>query len=71
MKTKSHLSVLSFLLASVLTILVCEISAQSRQRADWNLQNSGTTVNLNAVDFISPLNGVVVGDAGKILKTTD
>ncbi len=37
----------------------------------WELVNSGTTENLNGVDFITPDTGIVVGDQGFINKTTD
>ncbi|RPI66916.1 MAG: hypothetical protein EHM47_15740, partial [Ignavibacteriales bacterium] len=39
--------------------------------AQWYQQNSGTTKNLNAVQFIDTNNGFAVGDSGIIIKTTD
>lgn len=39
--------------------------------ASWVLQTSGTTAALNAVDFISPLEGWAAGEAGTILHTSD
>ena len=35
----------------------------------WINQNSGVTSNLNSVEFVDSLNGVCVGDSGRILKT--
>jgi photosystem II stability/assembly factor-like uncharacterized protein len=37
----------------------------------WILQNSNTTVSLNAVHFLDSLTGFAGGDNGTILKTTD
>ncbi len=37
----------------------------------WDSQDSGTTENLRGVVFIDGNNGVVVGDSGTILRTTD
>ena len=36
---------------------------------NWNMQNSGTTKNLYAIDFSSALNGIAVGDTGAFLRT--
>jgi len=38
---------------------------------NWNIQNSGTTINLNKTYFIDSLKGWIVGDRGIILKTTN
>jgi len=37
----------------------------------WYNQTSGTTSNLNNVKFISPTTGTIVGQSGKILRTTN
>ena len=39
--------------------------------AQWGVQNSGTTNNLNSVYFTDPDNGWAVGDSGTILHTSD
>ena len=39
--------------------------------AQWYQQNSGTTKNLNEVQFINTNNGWAVGDSGTIIKTTN
>lgn len=39
--------------------------------AQWYQQNSSTTKNLNAVQFVDEYTGWAVGDSGTILKTTD
>jgi len=39
--------------------------------AQWYQQTSGTTANLNAVQFIDANNGCAVGDSGIILKTNN
>ena len=39
--------------------------------AQWYQQNSGTTKNLNKVQFIDADNGWAVGDSGTIIKTTN
>ena len=40
-------------------------------QASWTVMNSGTTQDLNSVDFYDEYNGLVVGDNGLILKTVD
>jgi photosystem II stability/assembly factor-like uncharacterized protein len=37
----------------------------------WYTQTSGTTSNLNNVKFVNPTTGTIVGQSGKILKTTN
>ena len=37
----------------------------------WTSQSSGVTAILNAVHFVSPMNGYAVGDSGTILKTVN
>ena len=37
----------------------------------WYTQTSGTTGNLNNVKFVNPTTGTIVGQSGKILKTTN
>jgi photosystem II stability/assembly factor-like uncharacterized protein len=37
----------------------------------WYTQTSGTTSNLNNVKFVNPSTGTIVGQSGKILKTTN
>ena len=39
--------------------------------AQWNQQNSGTTVNLNALQFMDANNRWAVGDVGTIIRTTN
>jgi photosystem II stability/assembly factor-like uncharacterized protein len=55
--------ILFTLFISIPIILICQ--------TDWTLLNSGTTQNLNSVDFFDENNGLVVGDNGLILKTID
>lgn len=50
-------------------ILVC-VRLYS-QPYGWFAQTSGTSNNLNAVFFVSPITGVVVGQSGSILRTTN
>ncbi len=40
-------------------------------QTDWTILNSGTTINLNSVDFIDISHGIAVGDNGTILHTID
>ncbi len=40
-------------------------------QTDWTVLNSGTTENLNSVDFIDISHGVAIGDNGTILHTID
>ena len=55
--------------SSLLTVfLLCQtIFAQSV----WVAQNSGTSMNLNSVDFFNDQIGVAVGDTGTILRTAN
>ena len=39
--------------------------------AQWYSQNTGTTVNLNSVQFKDTINGWIFGDLGTILRTTN
>ncbi len=52
-----------FLLIYLTQILICQ--------TDWILLDSGTTQNLNSVDFFDGNIGLVVGDNGLILRTTN
>lgn len=53
-----------FTLLLVITLSVTSFS-------QWQLQNSGTTENINDVAILSPTSAVVVGNNGTILKTTN
>jgi photosystem II stability/assembly factor-like uncharacterized protein len=51
-------------------IVICLLSFFSLSaQIIWELQDSGTTQNLNSVDFIDAETGIVVGDGGTILRT--
>lgn len=39
--------------------------------AQWHQQNSGTTLNLNAVTFLDANIGLAIGDSGTIVRTTN
>lgn len=54
-----------------LTLLVLIISSQVQSQHTWVNLDSPTQKNLNSVDFISDNIGIVVGDNGTILRTTD
>ena len=54
--------------------LVCAFllgAAEVRAQPVWEVQKSGTIVNLNAVSFCNSLIGTAVGDSGVILHTTN
>lgn len=53
-----------------LIILILTLSGEVFSQA-WFPQNSGVTSNLWSVDFINKNTGVIVGDEGKILRTTN
>ena len=55
--------ILHFLFICIPIILICQ--------TDWTLLNSGTTQDLNSVDFFDENNGLIAGDNGLILKTMD
>jgi photosystem II stability/assembly factor-like uncharacterized protein len=57
----------SFLLLTTI-FLTSIINAQPY---GWYTQTSGTTSNLNNVKFVNPTTGTIVGQSGKILKTTN
>ncbi|MCK4653737.1 MAG: right-handed parallel beta-helix repeat-containing protein [Candidatus Cloacimonetes bacterium] len=54
---------LFILFISIPIILICQ--------TDWTLLNSGTTQDLNSVDFFDENNGLVAGVNGLILRTID
>ncbi len=54
---------LLILFITIPIILICQ--------TDWTLLNSGTTQNLNSVDFFDENNGLAVGSNGLILRTID
>ena len=56
------------LIASILMVL---FSSFAMAQEPWDLLDSGTTNQLNGVDFINADTGVVVGAQGLILRTTD
>ena len=47
------------------------LSFYSISFAQWTIQNSGTTENLNAIQMINSNTGYIVGNDGTILKTTN
>jgi len=58
---------ISFLL--IFTIICSTIV--TAQPYGWYTQTSGTTSNLNNVKFVNPTTGTIVGQSGKILRTTN
>jgi photosystem II stability/assembly factor-like uncharacterized protein len=64
--TKSRLAAKTFLQTLFFFLLVTQICF-----AQWYQQNSGTTQNLNKVQFVEANNGWAVGDSGIILHTTN
>ena len=62
---KKHVKVL------FLSITVLLSYSRGMGQLPWDLLTSGTDVTLNGVDFINPDTGIVVGDQGLIMKTTD
>ena len=61
--TSKKTKILFYLLILLPVILTCQ--------TDWILLDSGTTQNLNSVDFFDSNIGLVVGDNGLILRTTN
>jgi photosystem II stability/assembly factor-like uncharacterized protein len=55
----------------ILIGLVMMWAGAAMGQSGWVMQTSGTGQNLTAVDFVSAMNGVAVGDARTILRTTD
>ena len=53
--------VLFILFITIPIILICQ--------ADWELLSSGTTQDLNAIDFFDENKGLAVGDNGLIIST--
>jgi photosystem II stability/assembly factor-like uncharacterized protein len=58
----------TYLIGSILMVLFSTITMSQEP---WDLVDSGTTNQLNGVDFINADTGVVVGAQGLILRTTD
>jgi len=54
-----------------LIFLLALLIAISPTLAQWQLQNSGTSENLNDVTILNQTSAIVVGNNGTILKTTD
>jgi len=63
MKIKTHTLITSIVFVFSQALLHGQIP--------WELSNSGTTLQLNGVDFITQDTGMVVGQQGLILRTTD
>lgn len=55
---------------TVLTIFAL-IQTEVKGQGGWNIQNSGTTNNLNHVYYLNQYTGFTVGSNGTILKTTN
>jgi len=55
----------------ILIFLLFFVSGFAFSQSGWFQQNSGTTVHLNSVYFIDSNTGFIVGDDGKLLKTTN
>jgi len=49
-------------------VLICY---QGQGQMPWELVDGGTMIDLYGVDFITPETGIVIGDQGLIMKTTD
>ncbi len=47
------------------------IIATTDNGASWKAQQSGSSANLNSIQFLDAVNGWIVGDGGTILNTTD
>ncbi|MCW8806357.1 MAG: YCF48-related protein [Ignavibacteriaceae bacterium] len=52
-------------------LLLVLIFSSSSVYTQWQLQNSGTSENLNDVAILNQTTAVIVGNSGKILKTTN
>ncbi|MDQ1266314.1 MAG: hypothetical protein QG635_1466, partial [Bacteroidota bacterium] len=55
----------------VLAAILVFIAGSSFLSGGWETMNSGTSNQLNSVYFFNTLTGIVVGNSGTILKTTD
>ncbi len=56
------------------TLLFMVIALNQISHSQWQIQNSGTTENLNDITVVPYTNGnsvIVVGDNGTVLKTTN
>jgi len=51
--------------------LIFSFECNSHAQSSWFALESGTSANLNSVDFIDGGTGIVVGASGTVLKTTD
>ncbi|MDX1421303.1 MAG: YCF48-related protein, partial [Rubricoccaceae bacterium] len=59
------------LLRAGLAALTLVLSAPLSAQGSWQLLDTNTTTDLNAVHFVSADVGYAVGDAGTVLKTLD
>ncbi len=55
----------------IFSLLFAIFFSHSVNAQDWTAQSSGTTADLNAVQFLDTDNGYAGGAAGTVLKTTD
>jgi len=53
----------------IITAMLCLFSAPGISQ--WEVQNSGVTVDLNDICFVDRWNGWAVGDSGTVICTTD
>ena len=58
-------------LRTILTVFITVLLSTVLANAGWELQESGTSVNLNGVSFADPDTGTAVGDGGTIIHTTN
>lgn len=52
-------------------LILCLMSSLVSGQTSWDKINSGTTLDLLSVDFITAENGIAVGNSGAVLKTSD